>query len=142
MKRLITLIALTIAAATITTTLSAKELSRNPDTGMTLSEHLGVYTITGKGGAIILGTKEDAIKFVSNANGTLFTEAINRVFNFGDDQFEVGRDDKGMYIIKVGLGAVKLRPSDTALFETVLLGKAAVDAGKKVVGKVKDFINK
>jgi len=134
----IVLILTAIVAASIT--LSAKEVSSNPDTGMTLSENLGVYTITGKGGAIILGNKEQASKFLMSANGAFTTEAINHVFNFGDDQFEVMKDDKGMFIIKVGAGAVKLRPSDTLLFTTALGLKSTGEFLKKGADKVKSLI--
>lgn len=137
MKR-IALILTAIVAASIT--LSAKEVSTNPDTGMTLSENLGVYTITGKGGAIILGNKESASKFLMSANGAFTTEAINHVFNFGDDQFEVMKDNKGMFIIKVGAGAVKLRPSDTLLFTTALGLKSTGEFLKKGADKVKSLI--
>lgn len=138
MKRIIILFALAFASLT----LSAKEISTNPATGMTLSETLGVYTITGQNGAIVLGNKESASKFLMSANGSFATEAINHVFNLGNDEFEVGKDDKGMFIIKVGLGAVKLRPSDTALFSTALGLKSAANAVKKGADKVKEFINK
>ena len=138
MKRIITIIALALA----TITLSAKEISTNPATGMTLSETLGVYTITGQGGAIVLGNQESASKFLMSANGSFATEVINHIFNFGDDQFEVRKDDSGLYIIKIGLGAVKLRPSDTALFSTALGIKSTAAAVKKGVGKVKEFLNK
>lgn len=138
MKHIITIIAFALA----TITLSAKEISTNPATGMKLSETLGVYTITGQGGAIVLGNQESASKFLMSANGSFATEVINHVFNFGDDQFEVGKDDSGLYIIKIGLGAVKLRPSDTALFSTALGIKSAASAVKKGVGKVKEFLNK
>lgn len=138
MKRIIILFAL----AFVSLTLSAKEISTNPATGMTLSETLGVYTITGQNGAIVLGNKESASKFLMSANGSFATEAINHVFNLGNDEFEVGKDDKGMFIIKVGLGAVKLRPSDTALFSTALGLKSAANAVKKGADKVKEFINK
>ena len=137
MKRIV-LILTAIVAATLT--LSAKEVSTNPDTGMTLSENLGVYTISGKGGAIILGNKESASKFLMSANGAFTTEAINHVFNFGDDQFEVMKDNKGMFIIKVGAGAVKLRPSDTLLFTTALGLKSTGEFLKKGADKVKNLI--
>ena len=136
MQRLVLILAVMLAAAT----LSAKELSRNPDTGMTLSENLGVYTVTGKGGAIILGNKENAVKFMHSANAAFATEAINHVFNLGDDQFEVMKDSDGMFVIKVGLGAVKLRPSDTLLFETALVGKTVWDTGKKIWKKGKELL--
>lgn len=132
MKHIILTIALAIAAVS----LSAKEISKNPDTGMVLSENLGVYTITGQNGVIVLGNKEQASKFLRQAEGSLITEAINHVFNLGDDQFEVGKDDKGRFIIKVGLGAVKLRESDTTLFLTALGLKSAGNALKKGADKL------
>lgn len=136
MKRTVLILAALFAAVT----LSSKELSRNPDTGMTLSENLGVYTVAGKGGAIILGTKENAVKFMHSANAAFATEAINHVFNLGDDRFEVMKDSDGMFVIKVGLGAVKLRPSDTLLFETALVGKTVWDTGKKIWKKGKELL--
>ena len=139
MKKIVTIIAL--ALATIAT-VNAKEVSTNPATGMTLSENLGIYTITGKAGAIVLGDKDSASKFLMSANGAFATEAINHIFNLGDDQFEVGKDDKGMFIIKVGVGAVKLRPGDTTLFSTALGIKSAASAVKSGINKVKEIINK
>lgn len=139
MKKIVTII--TLALATIAT-INAKEVSTNPATGMTLSENLGIYTITGKAGAIILGDKESASKFLMSANGAFATEAINHIFNLGDDKFEVGKDDKGMFIIKVGVGAVKLRPGDTTLFSTALGIKSAASAVKSGINKVKEIINK
>ena len=123
MKKIVTIIALALAT-------------------LTLSEVAGQYTLTGKGGAIILGNKDLASKFLMSANGAFATEAINHIFNLGDDQFEVGKDDKGMFIIKVGLGAVKLRPSDTALFTTALGLKSTGEFLKKGANKVKEIINK
>lgn len=138
MKRIIALIAIAFASLT----LSAKEVSTNPSTGMTLSEIQGIYTISGESGAIVLGDKSQASKFLKSANGSFATEAINHVFNLGDDEFQVMKDDQGMYIIKVGLGTVKLRPSDTALFSTALGIKSAAAAIKKGADKLNKFINK
>lgn len=133
MKRIL----ISIAAVLATFILSAKEISTNPSTGMTLSENIGVYTITGKSGAIVLGNKEAAGKFLVSANAAFTTEAINHVFNFGGDEFEVNKDDEGMYIIKVGLGAVKLRPSDTLLFSTALGIKTVGNGVKQVTNFIK-----
>ena len=60
MKHIITL---AVALALATVTLPAKEIVKNEITGMTLSENLGIYTISGKGGAIILGNKDHAKEF-------------------------------------------------------------------------------
>lgn len=138
MKHIITLIAIAFASLT----LSAKEVSTNLSTGMTLSEIQGIYTISGESGAIVLGDKSLASKFLKSANGSFATKAINHVFNLGDDEFQVMKDDQGMYIIKVGLGAVKLRPSDTALFSTAIGIKSAATVIKKGADKLNKFINK
>jgi hypothetical protein len=128
MKHIITLVALALA----TLTLSAKEVSKNPATGMTLSENLGVYTLTGKGGAIILGDVKAARNFMHDANVAFAQESLNGILNLGKDKFEVMKDDEGMYIVKVGLGGAKLRPSDTALFITVLEAIIVKDKAGKV----------
>ena len=137
-------IIITIAIALASLSLSAKEISKNPDTGMVLSEIAGQYTVTGKGGTIILGNKEQALKFMHAANSTMFTDVINHIFNFGDDQFQVGRDDKGLYIIKVGVGGVKLRQSDIFWFGSALGVKSIIesDTAKKLCEATKSGLNK
>lgn len=130
MKYIITLLAIAFA----TLSLSAKEVVKNPVTGMTLSENLGVYTITGKTGAIILGTKEQAKEFFSNSFASFAKENINKIFKTGEDQFNVGEDESGLYIIKMGLGGAKLRQSDIILFGSALGVKSILesDTAKKI----------
>ena len=124
MKHIITLLAIAFASAT----LSAKEVVKNPVTGMTLSENLGVYTITGKSGVIALGTKEQAKEFFSNSFASFTKENINKLFKTGESQFNVGEDEDGLYIIKVGLGGAKLRQSDIILFGSALGVKTILES--------------
>ena len=138
MKRIITLIVLALACIS----LSAKEIAKNPATNMTLSENLGVYTITGPSGVIVLGNKENAKEFLSSAHKAIVKETINDIFDCGKDQFEVGSDDQGYYVIKVGLGGAKIRYTDTVVFGTALGLQKLEPAAKKVWGKMQDTAGK
>ena len=104
------------AFALLTLTLSAKEVSKNSSTGMTLSEELGVYSITGKGGAIILGDVKTTRNTLASLEKCFIQEHLNNYIDCGEQKFEVYSDDQGLYIIKVGLGAVKVRQSDVNIF--------------------------
>lgn len=134
MKRLFILV---IAIAS-TLTLSAKEVATNPDTDMTLSLNLGVYTLTGQNGAIVLGNQAAATKFFATATKAFAKETINNIFKCGDDQFEVLKDDQGLYIIKIGLGAVKIRPTDSVFFYSVLEAKSISTKAKEVWKVIKE----
>ena len=138
MKRIFLIVTISIISCIA---LSAREISTNPSTGLTLSENLGIYTISGKSGAIVLGNREATSKFLMSANAAFTTEAINHIYNFGDDEYTVAKDSKGMYIVKVGFGAVKLRPSDTVLFLTALGIKTTSDVIKNTINKVKDIVS-
>ena len=105
-----------IAFALLTLTLSAKEVSKNSSTGMTLSEELGVYSITGKGGAIILGDVKTTRNTLASLEKCFIQEHLNNYIDCGEQKFEVHSDDQGLYIIKMGVGAVKLRQSDVNMF--------------------------
>lgn len=134
MKKII----IALAIALFSVTLSAKEISSNSSTGMTLSENLGVYTITGKAGAIILGDVKAARTFMADANKCFAQEKLKNVFEVGDQKYEVGKDDEGLYIIKIGFGGVKVRPSDTALFYTKLESIIISTKWNKIVETVKE----
>ena len=140
MKHIITLLAIAIASVS----LSAKEVVKNPVTDMTLSENLGVYTITGKSGVIVLGTKEMAKEFFSKSFASFAKENINKIFKTGEDQFNVGEDESGLYIIKAGLGGAKLRQSDIILFGSALGVKSILesDTAKKLGSATKSGLNK
>ena len=140
MKHIITILAITFACIS----LSAKEVVKNPVTGMTLSENLGIYTITGKSSVIALGTKDQAKEFFSNSFASFTKENINKLFKTGENQFNVGEDEDGLYIIKVGLGGAKLRQSDIILFGSALGVKSILesDTAQKLGSAAKSGLNK
>ena len=106
----------TIAAALFTLPLFAKEVSKNSDTGMVLSEELGVYSISGKEGAIILGDVKKTRDILASLSKCFIQEHLKNYIDCGEQKWEVHSDDQGLYIIKMGVGAVKLRQSDVNLF--------------------------
>jgi len=124
-----------LAFALLTLTLSAKEVSKNSSTGMTLSEELGVYSITGKGGAIILGDVKTTRNTLASLEKCFIQEHLNNYIDCGEQKFEVHSDEDGLYIIKVGLGAVKVRQSDVNIF---LLKVESIIAKDKLsrIGKI------
>ena len=132
MKHIITIIALALA----TLTLSAKELAKNPDTGLTLHETLGVYSITGNGQAIILGNEKDTRAFFNNSVKVFTGDALEKLLDTKDAKYQLKSDDKGAYLYKVGAGLVKIRYSDAIFFAAYLDGKPiaewVADKGKKV----------
>lgn len=100
--------------------LLAREISTNPSTGMTLSEVSGIYTISGKNGIIVLGSHDDACRFLTDACGAVLTEVVGHTFNFGGESFKVGKDKDGMFVSRSGAGYVTLRTSDVMIFSTAL----------------------
>lgn len=128
----ITLVTLLFISCSVDTNSPTKVM--NNDTGMKLTENLGVYSITGPKGALILGDIKESRDilwqmekcFVASNLESLLTITIN------DQKYEVKSDDKGLYIIKVGLGAVKLRQSDVNQFLYYLESKIAKDKTKKI----------
>ncbi len=134
MKKILMIVALAIA----TLTMSAKEISKNPDTGATLCENLGVYSIRAEWGCIILGTRAEAKSFLKEVNGAFKTEFLDHIYNFGNDKYTVQKDEKGYYITDIGLGVVILRPADTFLFIGVLNTEDGIKTTKKLVKNIAD----
>lgn len=129
---------ITIALALATISISAKEVAKNPVTDMTLSEALGVYTISGPQGAIILGNLDKSIDLLTSLETSFFKEHLNFI-NWENQKYEVGSDKDGLYIIKVGAGAVKIRQSDVNIFLAKLLlikGDAAAKVAKEKAVKI------
>ena len=113
MKKIIT--AITFAIACIS--LSAKTIKTNESTGMTLSENAGVYSITGKAGAMIIGDKDATYKLLTGIDKCFAQEKIEQLTDSElSKEYEVHKDDVGMYVVKVGFGAMKIRPSDVNCF--------------------------
>ena len=139
MKHII--IAIALALATIT--LSAKDIAKNPVTNKVLDKTAGVYSIKAPKGIIILGTEEMTKEFLLSAAEAFSKEILHRTFKIGDDQFEVLKDDAGLYITKVGLGVMKIRQSDVVVFSGALglksLGKSAKEHLTYLKEKTKDW---
>ena len=112
MKHIITIITLVL----ISLTLSAKDIVKNPVTNKVLDQTAGIYPIKAPKGIIILGTEEMAKEFLLSAAEAFSKEILNKAFNIGDDQYEVLKDEAGLYITKLGLGVMKIRQSDVTVF--------------------------
>ena len=116
----------------------SKEIARNPDTGMTLTEIKGLYYMKSNTGIIMIGDIKQARDVLNMMNICFTKEKLSEVINCGDQEYRVKRDDEGMYIMKVGLGAMKIRATDSALFFTVIEGKIIKDKGKKIWEIIKE----
>ena len=129
MKHLFITFILTITSIT----LSAKTLVMNHDTGMKLTEELGVYTITGPNGTLILGNLKNSRDILWQMEKCFISTNMGALVNFtiGENKYEVKSDDQGNYIIQVGFGAVKLRQSDVNQFLTYLQTKITKSKVKK-----------
>lgn len=116
----------------------SKEIARNPDTGMTLTEIKGLYYMKSNAGIIMIGDIKQARDVLNMMNICFTKEKLSEVINCGDQEYRVKRDDEGMYIMKAGLGAVKICATDSALFFTVIEGKIIKDKGKKIWEIIKE----
>ena len=139
MKHIITIITLLLT----TFTLSAKDIVKNPVTNKVLDQTAGIYSIKAPKGIIILGTEEMAKEFLLSAAEAFSKEILNKAFNIGDDQYEVLKDEAGLYITKIGLGVMKIRQSDVTVFGGALglksLGKATKEKLNYLNEKAKDW---
>ena len=139
MKHIITIITLLLT----TFTLSAKDIVKNPVTNKVLDQTAGIYSIKAPKGIIILGTEEMAKEFLLSAAEAFSKEILNKAFNIGDDQYEVLKDEAGLYITKLGLGVMKIRQSDVTVFGGALglksLGKATKEKLNYLNEKAKDW---
>ena len=116
----------------------SKEIAKNPDTGMTLTEIKGLYYMKSNTGIIMIGDIKQARDVLNMMNICFTKEKLSEVINCGDQEYRVKRDDEGMYIMKVGLGAMKIRATDSVLFFTVIEGKIIKDKGKKIWKIIKE----
>ena len=138
MKKIFIIIALAFASLTI----YAKDVVKNPITNMKLTENLGVYTIKGHSGFIITGNEEQTKKFINSATDAFTKEFLNKTLDIGEDSFTVGQDDGGWYLLKLGLGGVKLRISDVVLFGSALGIKSISDDAKTGFQQAKEKYRK
>ena len=99
MKHIIT----TIVFVLISLTISAKTVIKNPATGKVLDNTMGVYSIKGNSGVIILGTEDQARHFMISAD-CFVDSMIGYYASINDQEYRVAKDEAGLYIFRVGLG--------------------------------------
>ena len=116
MKYIIT----TIAFVLISLIISAKTVVKNPATGKVLDYTMGVHSIKGNSGVITLGTEDQTKQFMISAADCFVPSMIGYYANINDQEYRVAKDEAGLYIFRVGLGAMKIRSHDVMVFGTAL----------------------
>ena len=104
----------------ITLTISAKTVVKNPATGKVLDNTMGVYSIKGNSGVIILGTEDQARHFMISAADCFVDSRIGYDANINDQKYRVAKDEAGLYIFRIGLNPMKIRSHDVMVFGTAL----------------------
>ena len=112
MKHIIT----TIAFVLISLTISAKTVVKNPATGKVLDNTMGVYSIKGNSGVIILGTEDQTKQFMISAADCFVPSMIGYYANINGQEYRVAKDEAGLYIFRVDLSSMKIRFHDVLLF--------------------------
>ena len=92
MKHIITIIAFVLISLTI----SAKTVVKNPATGKVLDNTMGVYSIKGNTGIIILGTEDQARHFMISAADCFVDIIIVYYANINDQEYIVAKDEEGL----------------------------------------------
>ena len=110
----------TLAFVLISLTISAKTVVKNPATGKVLDNTMGVYSIKGNSGVITLGTEDQARHFMISAADCFVDSMIGYYANINEQEYRVAKDEAGLYIFRVGLGAMKIRSHDVMVFGTAL----------------------
>ena len=116
MKHIIT----TIAFVLISLTISAKTVVKNPATGKVLDNTMGVYSIKGNSGVIILGTEDQARHFMISAADCFVPSMIGYYANINEQEYRVAKDEAELYIFREDLEMMKIRSHDVILFGTAL----------------------
>ena len=116
MKHIIT----TLAFVLISLTISAKTVVKNPVTGKVLDNTMGVYSIKGNSGVLTLGTEDQARHFMIAAANCFVDTMVGYYANINEQEYRVAKDEAGLYIFRVGLGAMKIRSHDVVVFGTAL----------------------
>ena len=116
MKRIILLFIITLTSLTI----SAKEVVKNPATGKSLDNTMGIYSIKGNSGVLTLGTEDQARHFMIAAANCFVETMVGYYASINDQEYKVAKDEAGLYIFRVGLGAMKIRSHDVIVFGTAL----------------------
>ena len=116
MKRIILLFIITLTSLTI----SAKEVVKNPATGKSLDNTMGIYSIKGNSGILTLGTEDQARHFMIAAANCFVETMVGYYASINGQEYKVAKDEAGLYIFRVGLGAMKIRSHDVIVFGTAL----------------------
>ena len=116
MKHIITIIAFVFISLTI----SAKTVVKNPATGKVLDNTMGVYSIKGNSGVIILGTEDQARHFMISAADCFAPSMIGYYASINGQEYKVAKDEAGLYIFREDLEMMKIRSHDVIVFGTAL----------------------
>lgn len=116
MKRIILLFIITLISLTI----SAKEIVKNPATGKSLDNTMGIYSIKGNSGVLTLGTEDQARHFMIAAANCFVDTMIGYYASINGQEYKVDKDEAGLYIFREDLEMMKIRSHDVIVFGTAL----------------------
>ena len=116
MKRIILLFIITLTSLTI----SAKEVVKNPATGKSLDNTMGIYSIKGNSGVLTLGTEDQARHFMIAAANCFVETMVGYYVSINGQEYKVAKDEAGLYIFREDLEMMKIRSHDVIVFGTAL----------------------
>lgn len=116
MKRIILLFIITLTSLTI----SAKEVVKNPATGKSLDNTMGIYSIKGNSGVLTLGTEDQARHFMIAAANCFVETMVGYYASINGQEYKVAKDEAGLYIFREDLEMMKIRSHDVMVFGTEL----------------------
>lgn len=116
MKRIILLFIITLTSLTI----SAKEVVKNPATGKSLDNTMGIYSIKGNSGVLTLGTEDQARHFMIAAANCFVEDMVGYYASINGQEYKVAKDGAGLYIFREDLEMMKIRSHDVIVFGTAL----------------------
>ena len=116
MKRIILLFIITLTSLTI----SAKEVVKNPATGKSLDNTMGIYSIKGNSGVLTLGTEDQARHFMIAAANCFVETMVGYYASSNGQEYKVAKDEAGLYIFREDLEMMKIRSHDVIVFGTAL----------------------
>ena len=116
MKRIILLFIIILTSLTI----SAKEVVKNPATGKSLDNTMGIYSIKGNSGVLTLGTEDQARHFMIAAANCFVETMVGYYASINGQEYKVAKDEAGLYIFREDLEMMKIRSHDVIVFGTAL----------------------
>ena len=116
MKRIILLFIITLTSLTI----SAKEVVKNPATGKSLDNTMGIYSIKGNSGVLTLGTEDQSRHFMIAAANCFVETMVGYYASINGQEYKVAKDEAGLYIFREDLEMMKIRSHDVIVFGTAL----------------------